>query len=141
MQISLPSIIPKFLFLIFFLILILNCFEFCLIICLHCIFSNGPEPAYSIVFYAVKIVIIQCSLFGSLILIVHGLKPLHVLLYGLPLWNTYSQGSEPNFCKFLQSVGSGAQTEVSFVSWNPKFQHILASTSYNGITGATIVLF
>ncbi|RWW19808.1 hypothetical protein GW17_00016111, partial [Ensete ventricosum] len=33
-----------------------------------------------------------------------------------------------------QSAGSGAQTEVSFVSWNPKFQHILSSTSYNGIT-------
>nr|CAD1833504.1 unnamed protein product [Ananas comosus var. bracteatus] len=32
------------------------------------------------------------------------------------------------------SVGSGSQTEVSFVSWNPKFQHILASTSYNGMT-------
>ncbi|URE34598.1 transport protein [Musa troglodytarum] len=32
------------------------------------------------------------------------------------------------------SVGSGAQTEVSFVSWNPMVQHILSSTSYNGMT-------
>jgi len=40
----------------------------------------------------------------------------------------------------MQSAGSGAQTEVSFVSWNPKFQHILASTSYNGMTGKEIFL-
>ncbi|XP_010938544.1 protein transport protein SEC31 homolog B isoform X1 [Elaeis guineensis] len=41
---------------------------------------------------------------------------------------------EPNLFPPLKSVGSGSQTEVSFVSWNPKFQHILASTSYNGMT-------
>jgi protein transport protein SEC31 len=41
---------------------------------------------------------------------------------------------EPNLFPPLKGVGSGAQTEVSFVSWNPKFQHILASTSYNGIS-------
>jgi len=40
----------------------------------------------------------------------------------------------------IQSAGSGAQTEVSFVSWNPKFQHILASTSYNGMTGKEMFL-
>ncbi|KAH7676991.1 Ancestral coatomer element 1 Sec16/Sec31 domain-containing protein [Dioscorea alata] len=34
----------------------------------------------------------------------------------------------------LKGVGSGAQTEISFVSWNPKVQSVLASTSYNGIT-------
>nr|XP_019707398.1 protein transport protein SEC31 homolog B isoform X2 [Elaeis guineensis] len=41
---------------------------------------------------------------------------------------------EPNLFPPLKSVGSASQTEVSFVSWNPKFQHILASTSYNGMT-------
>ncbi|KAG0496695.1 hypothetical protein HPP92_001386 [Vanilla planifolia] len=41
---------------------------------------------------------------------------------------------EPKLFPSLRSAGSGAQTEISFVSWNPKFQHILASTSYNGIT-------
>ncbi|KAJ0977981.1 hypothetical protein J5N97_013455 [Dioscorea zingiberensis] len=40
---------------------------------------------------------------------------------------------EPDLFPSLKSVGSGAQTEISFVSWNPKFQHILASTSYNGM--------
>ncbi|KAJ1696799.1 hypothetical protein LUZ63_005311 [Rhynchospora breviuscula] len=42
--------------------------------------------------------------------------------------------AEPVHYPPLKGVGSGAQTEVSFVSWNPKFQHILASTSYNGIS-------
>ncbi|XP_008803356.2 protein transport protein SEC31 homolog B-like [Phoenix dactylifera] len=41
---------------------------------------------------------------------------------------------EPNLFPPLKSVGSASQTEVSFVSWNPKFQHILASSSYNGMT-------
>lgn len=35
----------------------------------------------------------------------------------------------------VQSVGSGAQGEVSFLAWNHKVPHILASTSYNGATG------
>ncbi|KAH9300540.1 hypothetical protein KI387_012123 [Taxus chinensis] len=34
----------------------------------------------------------------------------------------------------LKGVGSGAQGEVSFLSWNRKVQHILASTSYSGTT-------
>lgn len=35
----------------------------------------------------------------------------------------------------MQGNGSAAQGEISFVSWNSKVQHILASTSYNGTTG------
>ncbi|PKA62399.1 WD-40 repeat-containing protein MSI2 [Apostasia shenzhenica] len=41
---------------------------------------------------------------------------------------------EPRLFPSLRGVGSGAQTEISFVSWNKKFQPILASTSHNGIT-------
>ncbi|URE36710.1 transport protein [Musa troglodytarum] len=52
----------------------------------------------------------------------------------LCIWDL-AKPSEPNHFPSLKSAGSGAQTEVSFVSWNPKFQHILSSTSYNGITG------
>ncbi|XP_038980631.1 protein transport protein SEC31 homolog B-like isoform X3 [Phoenix dactylifera] len=51
----------------------------------------------------------------------------------LCIWDLVNP-TEPNLFPPLKSVGSGAQTEVSFVSWNPKFQHILASTSYNGIS-------
>ncbi|KAH7667118.1 protein transport protein SEC31 protein [Dioscorea alata] len=51
----------------------------------------------------------------------------------LCIWDM-AKPPEPDLFPSLKSVGSGAQTEVSFVSWNPKFQHILASTSYNGIT-------
>lgn len=41
-----------------------------------------------------------------------------------------------SFCEiFLQGSGSAAQGEISFLSWNSKVQHILASTSYNGTTG------
>nr|CAB3458838.1 unnamed protein product [Digitaria exilis] len=34
----------------------------------------------------------------------------------------------------LKSVGSSAQAEISYLSWNPKFQHIVATTSSNGMT-------
>ncbi|WOK96042.1 hypothetical protein Cni_G04749 [Canna indica] len=51
----------------------------------------------------------------------------------LCIWDL-SNPTEPSLFPSLKSVGSGAQTEISFVSWNPKFQHILSSTSYNGIT-------
>ncbi|ONK67816.1 uncharacterized protein A4U43_C05F4080 [Asparagus officinalis] len=51
----------------------------------------------------------------------------------LCIWDL-AKPPEPNLFRSLKSSGSGAQTEVSFVSWNPKFQHILASTSYNGMT-------
>ncbi|CAL9106090.1 unnamed protein product [Musa acuminata var. zebrina] len=51
----------------------------------------------------------------------------------LCIWDL-AKPSEPSHFPSLRSVGSGAQTEVSFVSWNPKFQHILASTSVNGMT-------
>uniref|UniRef100_A0A0D9X2E6 Sec16 Sec23-binding domain-containing protein n=1 Tax=Leersia perrieri TaxID=77586 RepID=A0A0D9X2E6_9ORYZ len=36
-------------------------------------------------------------------------------------------------CK--QSVGSSAQAEITYLTWNPKFQHILATASSNGMTG------
>lgn len=35
----------------------------------------------------------------------------------------------------MQGTGSAAQGEISFLSWNSKVQHILASSSYNGTTG------
>ncbi|CAM0907138.1 unnamed protein product [Alopecurus aequalis] len=34
----------------------------------------------------------------------------------------------------LKNVGSSAQAEITCLAWNPKFQHILASASSNGIT-------
>ncbi|KAF9618750.1 hypothetical protein IFM89_002445 [Coptis chinensis] len=43
--------------------------------------------------------------------------------------------AEPTHFPPLKSVGSGAQGEVSFLSWNHKVHHILASTSNNGTTG------
>ncbi|TYG93116.1 hypothetical protein ES288_A11G085100v1 [Gossypium darwinii] len=36
----------------------------------------------------------------------------------------------------LKGSGSATQGEISFLSWNSKVQHILASTSYNGTTEA-----
>ncbi|GFP92420.1 protein transport protein sec31 homolog b [Phtheirospermum japonicum] len=42
--------------------------------------------------------------------------------------------SEPNHFPPLKGSGSATQGEISFVSWNSKVQHILASTSYNGTT-------
>ncbi|KAL9296076.1 hypothetical protein ACSQ67_021972 [Phaseolus vulgaris] len=42
--------------------------------------------------------------------------------------------SEPNLFPSLKSTGSASQGEISFLSWNSKVQHILASTSYNGTT-------
>ncbi|KAF6136674.1 hypothetical protein GIB67_016130 [Kingdonia uniflora] len=40
--------------------------------------------------------------------------------------------AEPS--RFPPLRGSGAPGEISFLSWNPRAQHILASTSYNGTT-------
>ncbi|XP_043691562.1 protein transport protein SEC31 homolog B-like isoform X2 [Telopea speciosissima] len=42
--------------------------------------------------------------------------------------------AEPTHFPPLKSVGSGAQGEISYLSWNHKVQPILASTSYNGTT-------
>ncbi|CAJ1934243.1 unnamed protein product [Sphenostylis stenocarpa] len=42
--------------------------------------------------------------------------------------------SEPTHFPPLKSTGSASQGEISFLSWNSKVQHILASTSYNGTT-------
>jgi protein transport protein SEC31 len=41
----------------------------------------------------------------------------------------------------VQGSGSASQGEVSFLSWNSKVQHILASTSYNGTTGEEVIKF
>ncbi|KAG2638809.1 hypothetical protein PVAP13_2NG639600 [Panicum virgatum] len=41
---------------------------------------------------------------------------------------------EPTVYPPLKSVGSSAQAEISCLSWNPKFQHIVATTSSNGMT-------
>ncbi|CAD6334228.1 unnamed protein product [Miscanthus lutarioriparius] len=41
---------------------------------------------------------------------------------------------EPIVYPPLKSVVSHAQAEISCLSWNPKFQHIVASTSSNGMT-------
>lgn len=42
--------------------------------------------------------------------------------------------AEPSHYPPLKGSGSAAQGEISYVSWNTKIQHILASTSLNGIT-------
>lgn len=41
----------------------------------------------------------------------------------------------------LQGTGSYMQGEISSISWNREFQHVLASTSYNGTTGENIKVF
>ncbi|CAK7330966.1 unnamed protein product [Dovyalis caffra] len=41
---------------------------------------------------------------------------------------------EPSHFPPLKGTGSAAQGEISYVSWNCRVQHILASTSSNGIT-------
>lgn len=43
--------------------------------------------------------------------------------------------SDPGWDIVVQGSGSASQGEISFLSWNSKVQHILASTSYNGTTG------
>ncbi|CAA6671881.1 unnamed protein product [Spirodela intermedia] len=55
----------------------------------------------------------------------------------LCIWDL-AKPSEPIHYPALKS---GAQSEVSFVSWNPKFQPILASTSHNGVTGRKCFIF
>ncbi|XP_062173847.1 protein transport protein SEC31 homolog B [Alnus glutinosa] len=42
--------------------------------------------------------------------------------------------AEPSHFPPLRGSGSASQGEISFLSWNSKVQHILASTSYNGTT-------
>ncbi|WCJ18600.1 hypothetical protein M5689_000937 [Euphorbia peplus] len=42
--------------------------------------------------------------------------------------------AEPSRFPALKGSGSAAQGEISYVSWNRRVQHILASTSFNGIT-------
>ncbi|KAI3448846.1 hypothetical protein Pfo_005511 [Paulownia fortunei] len=50
------------------------------------------------------------------------------------IWDV-SKPSEPSHFPPLKGSGSATQGEISFLSWNSKVQHILASTSYNGTTG------
>ncbi|XP_047315605.1 protein transport protein SEC31 homolog B-like [Impatiens glandulifera] len=47
------------------------------------------------------------------------------------IWDITKPG-EPTHFPPLKGSGSATQGEISFVSWNNKVQHILASTSYNG---------
>ncbi|XP_057498438.1 protein transport protein SEC31 homolog B-like isoform X2 [Actinidia eriantha] len=42
--------------------------------------------------------------------------------------------AEPTHFPPLKGSGSATQGEISYLSWNSKVQHILASTSYNGTT-------
>lgn len=49
------------------------------------------------------------------------------------IWD-FAQPLAPTHFPPLKGVGSGAQGEISFLSWNRKVQHILASTSYSGTT-------
>ncbi|KAF8403760.1 hypothetical protein HHK36_011865 [Tetracentron sinense] len=49
------------------------------------------------------------------------------------IWDL-AKPTEPTHFPPLKSIGSAAQGEISFLSWNNKVQHILASTSYNGKT-------
>ncbi|KAH6759783.1 transducin family protein / WD-40 repeat family protein [Perilla frutescens var. frutescens] len=49
------------------------------------------------------------------------------------IWDL-TKPSEPSHFPPLKGSGSATQGEISFLSWNSKVQHILASTSYNGTT-------
>ncbi|KAL3622566.1 hypothetical protein CASFOL_033977 [Castilleja foliolosa] len=49
------------------------------------------------------------------------------------IWDV-TNPSEPTHFPPLKGSGSATQGEISFVSWNSKVQHILASTSFNGTT-------
>ncbi|GAB4832488.1 hypothetical protein Ancab_006510 [Ancistrocladus abbreviatus] len=49
------------------------------------------------------------------------------------IWDLVSP-SQPSHFPPLRGTGSAAQGEISYISWNSKVQHILASTSYNGTT-------
>ncbi|XP_059651913.1 protein transport protein SEC31 homolog B-like [Cornus florida] len=52
------------------------------------------------------------------------------------IWDV-AKPTEPTHFPPLKGNGSATQGEISFLSWNSKVQHILASTSYNG----TIVIW
>ncbi|KAH7848764.1 hypothetical protein Vadar_007432 [Vaccinium darrowii] len=49
------------------------------------------------------------------------------------IWDI-AKPAEPTHFPPLKGSGSAAQGEISYLSWNNKVQHILASTSYNGTT-------
>ncbi|KAJ8565513.1 hypothetical protein K7X08_008089 [Anisodus acutangulus] len=49
------------------------------------------------------------------------------------IWDI-AKPSEPSHFPPLKGSGSSTQGEISYVSWNSKVQHILASTSLNGTT-------
>ncbi|CAL5084442.1 unnamed protein product [Urochloa decumbens] len=52
----------------------------------------------------------------------------------LCIWDLKNPVEPGVYPPLKQSVGSSAQAEISCLSWNPKFQHILATTSSNGMT-------
>ncbi|GER45356.1 transport protein SEC31 [Striga asiatica] len=49
------------------------------------------------------------------------------------IWDV-SRPAEPSHFPPLKGSGSATQGEISFLSWNSRVQHILASTSFNGTT-------
>ncbi|XAR63484.1 hypothetical protein NMG60_11023433 [Bertholletia excelsa] len=49
------------------------------------------------------------------------------------IWDV-AKPTEPTHFPPLKGSGSATQGEISYLSWNSKVQHILASTSYNGTT-------
>ncbi|KAL6648128.1 hypothetical protein ACP70R_012352 [Stipagrostis hirtigluma subsp. patula] len=66
-----------------------------------------------------------------------GLEP-HLLASGADegeviVWDL-KDPAVPSVHRQLKNTGSVAQSEISYISWNPQHSHILASTSYNGIT-------
>ncbi|KAG2638803.1 hypothetical protein PVAP13_2NG639600 [Panicum virgatum] len=52
----------------------------------------------------------------------------------LCIWDLKNPVEPTVYPPLKQSVGSSAQAEISCLSWNPKFQHIVATTSSNGMT-------
>ncbi|KAL2461198.1 Protein transport protein SEC31B [Abeliophyllum distichum] len=50
------------------------------------------------------------------------------------IWDVAKPSEPSHFPPLKGGSGSAAQGEISFLSWNSKVQHILASTSFNGTT-------
>ncbi|PSS26483.1 Protein transport protein SEC31 B like [Actinidia chinensis var. chinensis] len=67
----------------------------------------------------------------------NGLSPNHLASGAdegeICIWDI-ANPAEPTHFPPLKGSGSATQGEISFLSWNSKLQHILASTSYNGTT-------
>ncbi|XAR54410.1 hypothetical protein NMG60_11029523 [Bertholletia excelsa] len=67
----------------------------------------------------------------------NGLSPNHLASGAdegeICIWDI-AKPAEPTHFPSLKGSGSATQGEISYLSWNSKVQHILASTSYNGTT-------